>query len=264
MANSPRTVPLVQPQSEPLETASSRETRAVDRPMAPIRSKRPPARTFDSGTMARTSAKATAPRAAEVQNRMCQSKRSAMKAAEGRPRAPPTPSEALIRAVELVSRSAGSTSRMTLMPSGTTAAARPCRVRPTIIGTRESLSAQTTEPATSRTMLTRSMRRLPNMSPRRPTTGVATEAASSVAVTAQMVFDAEASRSFGSSGTIGMTRVCISETTIPARASTATTAFDFAGAEPPTSADRARASGMAEPPVGGAGLLDSLNHKWVD
>ena len=49
-------------------------------------------------------------------------------------------------------------------------------------------------------------------------------------MTAQAVSDAEASSSFGSSGTIGMTRVCISETTMPAKASTATTAFDLRGA----------------------------------
>lgn len=157
-----------------------------------------------------------------------------MNAAEGRPSAPPTPSEALIIAVEPASRSEGSTSRMTLMPSGTTPAARPCSARPTIIGTSESLNAATTEPLTSRTMLTSSIRRLPNMSPRRPTTGVATAAASRVAVTAQAAFDAEASRYFGSSGTIGITRVCISETTIPAKARTATTAFDLGGAESPT------------------------------
>jgi hypothetical protein len=106
---------------------------------------------------------------------------------------------------------------MMLMPSGTTAAARPCSARPTIIGTSESA------------------------------TGVATEAASRVAVTAQAVSEAGASRSFGSSGTMGMTSVCISETTIPARASTATTAFGF-GADDPASAGRARVSDMAGPP----------------
>lgn len=153
-------------------------------------------------------------------------------------------------AVEPASRSEGSTSRMMLMPSGTTAAARPWRARPAIIGMRESLSAQTTEPEISRTMLTRSMRRLPNMSPRRPTTGVATAAARRVAVTAHAVFDAEASRSFGSSGTIGMTRVCISETTMPAKARTATTAVDLGGAEPSASVGRARASDMDVPPSG--------------
>lgn len=72
-----------------------------------------------------------------------------------------------------------------------------------------------TEPATSTTRLTRSMRRLPTMSPSRPITGVATAAASSVAVMTQEVFDGEAPRCFGRSGTIGMTMDCISKNTIP-------------------------------------------------
>ncbi len=123
------------------------------------------------------------------------------------------------------------------------------------IGISESARAHTIEPVTSSTMLVSSMRRLPNMSPRRPTTGVATAAASRVAVTAHAVFDAEAFRYFGNSGMIGMTRVCISETTIPAKASTATTAFDLDGAEEPASAGRARASDMAEPPSGTAAMI---------
>ncbi|GAA3997050.1 hypothetical protein GCM10022232_37520 [Streptomyces plumbiresistens] len=63
-------------------------------------------------------------------------------------------------------------------------------------------------------------------------------------MTAQAVSEAGASRSRGRSGTIGMTRVCISETTIPAKASTATTAFDLGGASLPASAGLARASDM--------------------
>ncbi len=114
---------------------------------------------------------------------------------------------------------------MMLMPSGITAADRPCRARPATIGTSASLSPQTTEPLIRSIRLSSSMRRLPNMSPSRPTTGVATAEARSVAVTAQAASEADASRSFGSSGMIGMTRVCMSATTIPARASTATTAF---------------------------------------
>ncbi|GGN26667.1 hypothetical protein GCM10011578_061400 [Streptomyces fuscichromogenes] len=67
-------------------------------------------------------------------------------------------------------------------------------------------------------------------------------------MTAQAVSEAGAFSRVGSSGTIGMTRVCISETTIPARASTATTAFDLGGAGVPAAAGRVRASDM------GAGL----------
>ncbi len=159
---------------------------------------------------------------AAPQNRTCQSTRSARKADAGRPSAPPMPSDALISAVAAPSRWGGSTSRMMLMPSGMTPAARPWSVRPTIIGIRLSLSAPTTEPVISRPRLTRSMRRFPYMSPRRPVTGVATAPARSVAVIAQAVSDGGASSSRGSSGTSGIMIVCISETTMPARASTAT------------------------------------------
>lgn len=86
-----------------------------------------------------------------------------------------------------------------------------------------------TEPITIEARLIRSMRRLPYMSPSRPADGVATAPASSVAVTTQAVPVAGASRSRGSSGTSGITSVCISETTIPVRASTTTTAFVLGG-----------------------------------
>ena len=85
---------------------------------------------------------------------------------------------------------------MMLMPSGMTPEARPWSARPTIIQrTSESLRAQTTtEPLTSSTMLTISIRRLPYMSAEPPITGVATAAASSVAVTAQAVSTTRARR----------------------------------------------------------------------
>jgi hypothetical protein len=117
-----------------------------------------------------------------------------MNAAVGRPSAPPTPSDALISAVAPPSRSTGSSSRMMLIPSGTTPAARPCSVRATIMTASEWLSAPTADPATSIARLASSIRRLPNMSPSRPTTGVAMALASSVAVIAQVVFAAEACR----------------------------------------------------------------------
>ncbi|CAM5236042.1 hypothetical protein SALBM311S_11759 [Streptomyces alboniger] len=69
-------------------------------PSAPTRSKRPPVRGCDSGTSATTRRWEAAPSAAEVQNSVCQSQLSATAAAVGRPRAPPTPREALISAVD--------------------------------------------------------------------------------------------------------------------------------------------------------------------
>ena len=86
------------------------------------------------------------------------------------------------------------------------------------------LRAPTTEPVTNSAMLIRSRRRLPNMSPKRPMVGTATAAASSVAVTAHAVSDAGAFRYSGRCGMIGMTSVCMSETTMPENARTATTA----------------------------------------
>ncbi len=68
------------------------------------------------------------------------------------------------------------------------------------------------------------MRRLPNMSPRRPATGVATAAASSVAVMTQDALDAEVSSSTGSSAMSGTTRVCVIAATMPAKARMPTTA----------------------------------------
>jgi hypothetical protein len=211
-------------------------------------------RTADSGTSATTSTAATAPNTADTQNSTCQSVCSASSAAAGRPSAPPTPSEALINAVAPLSRSAGSSSRMMLIPSAITPAASPCIARPITIGVSALLSAQTTEPATSTARLTSSILRLPYMSPSRPTTGVATAPASSVAVIAQAVSDAGALSSSGSFGTSGMTSVCMSETTTPANASTGTTT-PVRGAWEPTvlcsgSSGTAAASGIEIPPSG--------------
>ncbi|GAA2763643.1 hypothetical protein GCM10010103_26840 [Streptomyces paradoxus] len=67
-------------------------------------------------------------------------------------------------------------------------------------------------------------------------------------MTAQAVSEAGALSSRGSSGTIGMTRVCISETTIPPKARTATTALARGAGGSPVSAGRGRAWDVAGPP----------------
>jgi|UPI000586D52E hypothetical protein len=69
------------------------------------------------------------------------------------------------------------------------------------------------------------MRRLPYRSPRRPLIGVATAAASRVAVTTQVAFERVVSSSSGSSPISGTTSVCMTAATTPAKASTATTAL---------------------------------------
>ncbi len=143
---------------------------------------RPPLRALDSGTSVQTRIIAISPSPAAPQNSRCQLAFWAIAAAAGSPRAPPTPSEELISPIAEPSRSGASSSRIRLMPSGITPAAQPCSARPTIIGTSEELSAPTTDPATSSPRQISSIRRLPNMSPSRPVTGVATAPASRVAV----------------------------------------------------------------------------------
>jgi hypothetical protein len=108
------------------------------------------------------------------------------------------------------------------MPSGITAPDRPCRARPATIGHSELVSAHITEPMIISTAQARRTRRLPYISPSRPKTGMPTAAASSVEVTAQDAFASLVCSSDGNSGRIGTSRVCISETTMPPAARTAT------------------------------------------
>lgn len=63
-------------------------------------------------------------------------------------------------------------------------------------------------------------------------------------MTAQVVSDAEAPTSVGNWGTSGITKVCMSETTIPARASTTTMVFARGG--PAVREGTARSSSKAE------------------
>ncbi|GGQ47705.1 hypothetical protein GCM10010250_18520 [Streptomyces althioticus] len=65
-------------------------------------------------------------------------------------------------------------------------------------------------------------------------------------MTAQAASDAEAFRYCGSCPTIGITSVCISETTIPPSASTGTTAPVLGGAAVPVVTDLSGASDMKE------------------
>ncbi len=159
--NSPSVTGLVQPQSPPLETGSSRATRPAESASAPRRSNDPPERTGDSGTTRSTRRATSVPSAAAAQNSTCQSVFCATAAAAGRPSAPPIPSEELIRAMAEPRRSGGMTSRMMLMPRGMMPMLMPWRARPAIMGARESASAQISDPATRRARQESSMRRLP-------------------------------------------------------------------------------------------------------
>jgi hypothetical protein len=174
-----------------------------------------------SGTKKVNSRPEPRPRSAAHQNNACQLKCSAMTADSGRPNAPPTPSEALTIPIAPPTRSAGNEARSTLMPSGITGAPNPCNARPMTSGIRELVSAATTDPTVSSTAQATSTRLAPNMSPSLPNIGVATAPVSSVAVTAHEALADEVPRMSGSCGTSGMTSVCIKETLMPARASTA-------------------------------------------
>ncbi len=169
-----------------------------------------------------STATATA-RTAEPQNSTRQFVYWATAAAIGRPRPPPMPMEALTSAMEELSFSAGTTSRSRAMPSGTMPMPIPCRPRPTIMGTTEDESAHTTEPAISGTAHTRSIRRLPIRSPRRPETGTQTADTSRVAVITQVAFEGVVPRILGSSAMSGVTSVCMIAAVMPANASVATT-----------------------------------------
>lgn len=125
------TAGLVQPQSLPLEIASSRQTSAADRPIAPGTSKRPPDRDGDSATTRPTSRSSSAPRTAAPTKSQRQLVCCATSPVIGSPTAPPIPSDELISAIPLPTRSGGRTSRMMLIPSGTTPSDAPCSTRAT-------------------------------------------------------------------------------------------------------------------------------------
>ncbi|SCD94222.1 hypothetical protein GA0115252_12504 [Streptomyces sp. DfronAA-171] len=219
---SPSTRAEPHPQSAPFVTGSSRHTSPRLRPSAPGRSKRPGARTDASGTSATTSASETTPSPAASRNSACQPACCATIAASGSASPPPTPIDELMSAMAPPSRSRGSTSRMIPMPSGIAPIARPWRVRPASIGTSESVSAHTTEPTIIAPSETKSIRRFPYRSPSRPSTGVDTAPARSVEVMIHVAFAGEVSRRSGRSLMTGTSRVCMTATAIPAKASATT------------------------------------------
>ena len=88
----------------------------------------------------------------------------------------PTPMLAEIRPIAPATRSRGSSSRMMLNASGKMAPPPPCTIRARIITATDDVVAATIEPATSDASTITRILRLPNMSPRRPRIGVATDA----------------------------------------------------------------------------------------
>ncbi len=86
---------------------------------------------------------------------------------------------------------------MMLMPSGTTPSEAPCSTRATIRVLMSGASAPSAEPTVTSPSATTSMRRLPYMSPRRPSTGAHTAPATRVAVTSHVTVDVDAWSSSG-------------------------------------------------------------------
>ncbi len=85
---------------------------------------------------------------------------------------------ALISPIAVATFSRGNSSRMIPNESGKIAPPMPWIARPAISSAIECESAQTSEPRPKTIRVTTSSRSLPNMSPSRPTIGVAIEAVS--------------------------------------------------------------------------------------
>ena len=93
--------------------------------------------------------------------------------------------------------------------SGKIAPATPWIARAAISISIECDSAPTSEPIPNTTSTASSTRSFPNMSPSRPTIGVAIEAVSRKTVSTQVTAVAEAPRSFWIAGSAGTTIVCV-------------------------------------------------------
>jgi hypothetical protein len=177
-ASSARMRGEAQPQPRPSLIAKSSATRPPLTSRAPAQSTRPGERTGDSRTNPNTAAIATSARASPSQKIQCQPSRSTITPASGRPIPPPMPSVALISPIAVGTRSGGNSSRTIPNPSGNAPAATPWIARATISRAIESDTAASSVPTASTVRLASSRRRLPNMSPSLPITGVATEAVS--------------------------------------------------------------------------------------
>jgi hypothetical protein len=102
-------------------------------------------------------------------------------------------------------RSRGNSSRMIPNASGNIPPAAPCTTRPTSISASEAASAETIVATHNSTSTTTSRRSLPYMSPRRPISGVATDALSRYAVSTQLAELTDVWRACWMSGSAGAT-----------------------------------------------------------
>lgn len=139
----------------------------------------------------------------------------------GSPSALPMPKLALMRDTAPAIFFCGSASRRMLIPTGITAPENPWMARPASaqknVPPREAVNAPTIIIA----IAISSIRRLPNMSARRDTMGVATAAVRSVTVTSQDTSSPVTPKTRGYSGSRGTTAVFSRDTAIPPLASVA-------------------------------------------
>ncbi|KND39066.1 hypothetical protein IQ64_37490 [Streptomyces stelliscabiei] len=142
----------------------------------------------------------------------------------GSPRTPPTPSVALIRAIEVSRRRAGTVSRRMAILTGMMPVVAPCSPRPrTSIHSSCAPANTTTEPRASSARSASTTRRLPIMPASRPEIGVRTAATRSVAVTAHAVSSRPDAKRSSRCAWMGVIAVKANDDPRPATASKATT-----------------------------------------
>ncbi len=150
------------------------------------------------------------------------------------------PKVALIIPIATGTRSRGNASRTRPNASGKVAAPRPCTARPAISSPMDGASAQSSVPRANNARLISSSRRFPNMSPRRPSSPVATDADSRNALSTQVAVVVGAASSRWMSGSAGTTIVCINEND-----NTATSRAVNGAAPPPVPVVGGNAAGAA-------------------
>ena len=175
-ANRPMMRGDVQPQFSPSLTPSSRHTSQPESVSAAEMLTRPGALMGDSGIRNIVAAIEITAMPPGIQNSQWYERLSTIGPASTIAKPAPMPMMAEIRPIAPATRSRGSSSRMMLNASGKIAPPPPWTMRATIITAIESVVAATTEPTASDASTATSTRFLPNMSPRRPRIGVATEA----------------------------------------------------------------------------------------
>ncbi|CAM5682704.1 hypothetical protein STENM36S_03872 [Streptomyces tendae] len=141
----------------------------------------------------------------------CQSRASTIGPGMTSPTPKPMPNVDEIRLIATGTRSRGNWSRTIPNASGKAAEPTPCTARAAISRASESDRAASRVPAAKTVRLAISTRRLPNMSPTRPSRAVATDAVSRNELSTQETAVVEASNSRWRSGSAGTTIVCIRE-----------------------------------------------------